>query len=182
MEVLLWICLILLISVLGLLFWVLRRSASNMGVDVEGAVRDELRQTRQESTEAGRKLREELSRAQKSGTELVVTTIGEMGKTQKEALDSTASEIKQLTASNETRLDKLRETVDDKLKQMQTSNEAKLEEMRKTVDEKLHNTLEKRLGESFKLVSQQLEAVQSGLGEMRRLGLLRLLIRRGLSA
>lgn len=169
MEVLLWICLILLISVLGLLFWLLRRSASNMGVDVERAVRDELRQTRQESTEAGRKLREELSRAQKSGTELVVTTIGEMGKTQKEALDSTASEIKQLTASNETRLDKLRETVDDKLKQMQTSNEAKLEEMRKTVDEKLHDTLEKRLGESFKLVSQQLEAVQSGLGEMRSL-------------
>ena len=50
-----------------------------------------------------------------------------------------------------------------------SSNEKKLEEMRKTVDEKLHSTLEKRLGESFKLVSERLEAVQRGLGEMQNL-------------
>jgi len=57
----------------------------------------------------------------------------------------------------------------DQLQQLQEGNEKKLEEMRKTVDEKLHGTLEKRLGESFKLVSERLEAVQRGLGEMQNL-------------
>ncbi|WP_240312727.1 DNA recombination protein RmuC [Flavihumibacter solisilvae] len=55
------------------------------------------------------------------------------------------------------------------LKTMQDSNEKKLEEMRKTVDEKLHDTLEKRLGESFKFVSERLEAVHKGLGDMQSL-------------
>jgi DNA recombination protein RmuC len=49
------------------------------------------------------------------------------------------------------------------------STEAKLEKMRETVDEKLHKTLEERLGQSFKLVSERLEAVQKGLGEMQSL-------------
>jgi len=49
------------------------------------------------------------------------------------------------------------------------STEAKLEKMRETVDEKLHKTLEERLGQSFKLVSERLEAVQKGLGEMQNL-------------
>ena len=52
---------------------------------------------------------------------------------------------------------------------MQEGNEKKLEEMRKTVDEKLNETLEKRLGESFKQVSDRLEAVHKGLGEMQTL-------------
>lgn len=64
---------------------------------------------------------------------------------------------------------KVREGLDRKFQQIQESNERKLEEMRKTVDEKLHDTLEKRLGESFKLVSDRLEAVQRGLGEMQSL-------------
>jgi DNA recombination protein RmuC len=55
------------------------------------------------------------------------------------------------------------------VKELQEGNEKKLEEMRKTVDEKLHETLEKRLGESFKLVSDRLEAVHKGLGEMQHL-------------
>ena len=59
--------------------------------------------------------------------------------------------------------------MDARVKELQEGNEKKLEEMRKTVDEKLHNTLEKRLGESFKLVSDRLEAVQRGLGEMQSL-------------
>ncbi len=64
---------------------------------------------------------------------------------------------------------KSRETLEQKFLQIQESNEKKLDEMRKTVDEKLHETLEKRLGESFKLVSERLEAVQRGLGEMQNL-------------
>lgn len=67
------------------------------------------------------------------------------------------------------KLDELKGAVEAKLTQIQTDNTAKLEEMRKTVDEKLQGTLEKRLGESFKLVSDRLEQVHKGLGEMQTL-------------
>ena len=79
--------------------------------------------------------------------------------------------MKELTASNESRLDKLREGVDARLRLIQEDNAKKLEQMRATVDEKLHDTLEKRLGESFKLVSERLELVQRGLGEMQTLAI-----------
>ena len=68
-------------------------------------------------------------------------------------------------------LDKLKGAVEVKLAQIQTDNSTKLEEMRKTVDEKLQGTLDKRLGESFKLVSERLEQVQKGLGEMQTLAI-----------
>ncbi len=63
----------------------------------------------------------------------------------------------------------LRSSLENSVKTMQEGNEKKLEEMRKTVDEKLNETLEKRLGESFKQVSERLEAVHKGLGEMQNL-------------
>jgi DNA recombination protein RmuC len=67
------------------------------------------------------------------------------------------------------RLDQMRETVEKKIDEMQSGNEKKLDEMRATVDEKLQKTLETRLGESFKLVSDRLEAVHKGLGDMQQL-------------
>jgi DNA recombination protein RmuC len=67
------------------------------------------------------------------------------------------------------KLDTMRDTVEKKIAEMQTSNERKLEEMRATVDEKLQKTLETRLGESFKQVSERLEAVHKGLGDMQTL-------------
>ena len=63
----------------------------------------------------------------------------------------------------------VRETVDKQLKEMREDNGRRLEEMRKTVDEKLATTLEQRLGESFKQVSERLELVHKGLGEMQTL-------------
>jgi DNA recombination protein RmuC len=66
-------------------------------------------------------------------------------------------------------LEKMRGAVEKKLLDIQNDNSAKLEKMRETVDEKLHKTLETRLGESFKLVSERLELVQKGLGEMQSL-------------
>ena len=77
--------------------------------------------------------------------------------------------MKKLTESNEKRLDKVRTTFEEKLKAIQDDNAKQLEQMRQTVDEKLQGTLEKRLGESFKLVSERLEAVHKGLGEMQTL-------------
>ena len=74
-----------------------------------------------------------------------------------------------LTADNEKRMGEVRATLEAKLGAIQQDNAVKLEQMRATVDEKLQSTLETRLGQSFKLVSDRLEAVQRGLGEMQSL-------------
>ena len=168
MQILVVLCLALLLAAVTLLTVLLRRTGGQ-GTGVEQAVRDELRAAREESAGTARELREEVGKSQTASAALVVKTIGELGKGQGDALALVTKEIKELAGANEERFAKLRETVDAKLNQLRESNEAKLEEMRRTVDEKLHDTLEKRLGESFKLVSDQLEAVQSGLGEMRSL-------------
>lgn len=77
--------------------------------------------------------------------------------------------INDFAQSNENKMERIRETVEQKLESLQKDNSEKIEKMRLTVDEKLHETLEKRLGESFKLVSDRLESVYKGLGEMQTL-------------
>ncbi|AMD48523.1 DNA recombination protein RmuC [Bordetella holmesii F627] len=74
-----------------------------------------------------------------------------------------------LVEINDRRMLEIRNTVDQRLQTLQADNAARLEDMRRTVDEKLHATLEQRLGESFRLVSERLEAVHKGLGEMQTL-------------
>ncbi|MEX3825080.1 DNA recombination protein RmuC, partial [Paraburkholderia sp. BR14262] len=78
-------------------------------------------------------------------------------------------QLGQLTEVNDRRFAEVRATLEQRLKDIEANNAAKLEEMRRTVDEKLHATLEQRLGESFKLVSDRLEQVHRGLGEMQTL-------------
>ena len=106
----------------------------------QNAIRDELRSGRNENSDSARQLREE-----------ILKTIEEKSRTQQESINN------------------LNNVIDKHLKQLHESNEKKLEQMRQTVDEKLQSTLEKRLGESFKIVGEQLEAVQRGLGEMKNL-------------
>ena len=79
------------------------------------------------------------------------------------------SSLDERLASNENRMDKLREALDQGMTGLRETNDKRLEEMRQTVDEKLHSTLQKRLSESFQVVSSQLEQVAKGLGEMRSL-------------
>ena len=77
--------------------------------------------------------------------------------------------LSQLTQTSEARLDALRRTLEERLDLLRADNAQKLEQMRSTVDEKLQATLEQRLGESFKQVSERLEQVHKGLGEMQTL-------------
>jgi DNA recombination protein RmuC len=88
---------------------------------------------------------------------------------QGERLDEIAKKLAELTAKNEQRSEELRKSVEERLEKLRLDNEAKLEQMRLTVDEKLQSTLETRLGESFKQVSERLEQVHKGLGEMQTL-------------
>jgi len=138
----------------GLLVLVLRRGDGGIG----RLLSEESRAARGESAEAARALRAE-----------VVGQIGELGKQQAEQLRAVERRVEILTEANEQRLSKLQERLEAQLKALQEGNERKLEQMRATVDEKLQSTLEKRLGESFKQVSDRLESVHKGLGEMQSL-------------
>lgn len=114
-------------------------------------------------------MRKESTEGLKSNNETLSKTMESMNKTQLNQLESMTKQLKEITESNQSSLDRIRNLFDERIKELQQGNEKKLEEMRKTVDEQLHNTLEKRLGESFKLVSDRLEAVHKGLGEMQNL-------------
>ena len=93
----------------------------------------------------------------------------EQGESLKNFGETLTGQLQHLNQRNAEGMETLRQTVENKLAAIQTDNNQKLEQMRQTVDEKLHNTLEQRLGESFKLVSDRLEQVHKGLGEMQSL-------------
>ena len=184
MTIIDWLPLLISAASLIIMIMVLKKLPSSDSHDIEKTIhkafrinneeaarttRVEFKIGREEAARAARELREEVAAAQKTSNETVIQTIGEMRKSQKGSLDSVELRIKELVDSNRNRLDKLRDVLDSQIKSLQQSNEKKLDQMRETVDEKLQSTLEKRLGESFKLVSERLESVQKGLGEMQTL-------------
>jgi len=93
----------------------------------------------------------------------------EGGEAQQRFGEMLGQRLAELTQRNELRIAEMRQTLEARLKDLQGDNAAKLELMRQTVDEKLQSTLNTRLDSSFKLVSERLEQVQRGLGEMQQL-------------
>ena len=167
-DIVIWLLLALAALDAVLLGALLARS----GVTARGradALRDELRAAREEAGRAARESREELARGLAAANDSLAVTLKGMNDVQRAQLDGLSRGLKELSESNQASLERVRTTLDASVRELQEGNEKKLEEMRKTVDEKLHVTLEKRLGESFKLVSDQLESVQKGLGEMQSL-------------
>ena len=114
-------------------------------------VRDEFARNRREFAESSKDLRTEL--------------IGGLNQTR----DGLEKRLEQLRDKNDEKLELIRKTVETRLESLQRDNAEKLDKMRATVDEKLQSTLEKRLGQSFKIVSERLEQVHKGLGEMQGL-------------
>ncbi|WP_194164350.1 DNA recombination protein RmuC [Lacisediminimonas profundi] len=95
----------------------------------------------------------------------------EQGQALKRFSDTLQQTLTQMAESNARRMAEVRATLEEKMRELQADNGKRLEEMRQTVDEKLHATLETRLGESFKIVSDRLEKVHQGLGEMQQLAI-----------
>ena len=163
-----WLPLVLSVLSIALLGFIIVKISTMRG-EVGNVIREEFRADREEAMQSARSLREEVTAAQKNANDTVIQVIGEMNKSQKDSLAAIEQRLMGLSETNETRLGGLRDTLDSKMKALQESNDRKLDQMRQTVDEKLQSTLEKRLGESFKIVSERLEAVQRGLGEMQNL-------------
>ena len=167
-DSILW--LVLLLAVVNAVLLVVALVRSGAGAHGGGgAVRAELRAAREESASASREARAELARGLAAGNVQLATQLNAVAEVQRTQLDGVSKRLGEMTESNRKALDGVRATMDTRLIELQAGNEKKLEQMRVTVDEKLQSTLEKRLGESFKMVSDQLESVQKGLGEMQSL-------------
>lgn len=135
----------------------------------ERDLRDELARFRQEAAFAARDARDEQAESAARQSETLGAALGRLGQVQAQQLDAFGLQLGRLTGNLDARFEQLRQAVEARLSSLQNDNAQKLEAMRQTVDEKLHATLEQRLGESFRLVSERLEQVQRGLGEMHTL-------------
>ena len=136
---------------------------------LERELREELARGRREDAEEAFRDREERAQSATLLGQAVTTQVGQLGNLQAERLEAFARELSRFSLGLDERFERLKMTVEGRLTAIQADNASKLEEMRRTVDEKLHATLEQRLGESFKLVSERLEQVHRGLGEMQSL-------------
>ncbi len=118
---------------------------------------------------AARELREEMSGGFQRLGGTVSATLKELSDHQKERLDNVTAAIGALTEKNERAQDALKRAIEDRLDAIRADSASKLEKIRETVDEKLQSALETRLGESFSRVAEHLERVHKGIGEMQTL-------------
>jgi len=157
------------------------------GQDLERDLKQDLGENRREHLEVAKGLRTEVGEriGQFTGTtsgqlqdfgirladftRLTQEQLRNADEAQKLGARTTVVELGRLREASETRLEAVRQTLEQRLDLLRNENAQKLEQMRATVDEKLQATLETRLGESFKLVSDRLEQVHKGLGEMQTL-------------
>ncbi|KPJ75551.1 MAG: recombinase RmuC [Deltaproteobacteria bacterium SG8_13] len=182
-EILLVLVLLILVAALVLLIGLFRRvTAGALSAlhdrlaafdqrqqDTQQAVKSEIARNREEAALNARLVREELRGALKDTGDSLQKRMMEIAGMQRDQLDSFAKQLVGMTQLNEEKFEAMRRNLDGQLQTLREENSRKLEQMRATVDEKLHSTLEKRLGESFRQVSDRLEQVYKGLGEMRSL-------------
>ena len=147
----------------------LRESQEKGMARLERELREELARGRREDAEEAFRDREERAQSSTLLGQALGTQVSQFGSAQAERLEGFARELNRFSLGLDERFERLKMAVEGRLTAIQADNAAKLEEMRRTVDEKLHATLEQRLGESFKLVSERLEQVHRGLGEMQSL-------------
>ena len=155
METVVFVVAFVSVSVAVVIVALSRRAVRSLGTDidslpskVDATLRDELRHHRAEASESVHRFGDSLVQSQ--------TALGQ----------AQARQIETLRDGLERQVEALRTTVDARLRAIQDDNATKLDQMRQTVDEKLQSTLESRLGESFRQVSERLEQVYKGLGEM----------------
>ena len=162
--ILIIVMIVLVLAGFALLFWRMGRSSDGFSL-LAGRI-DNLRDI-QERTD--RSVRDEIARSRTESQTQAQQERTEIIRSFKLFEDSMQKRLSELTAVTENKIEAVRLVIDNKLRDIQEDNSRQLEKMRETVDEKLQNTLEKRLGESFKQVSERLEMVHQGLGHMREL-------------
>lgn len=176
MDILTLLAILNIVAVVTLIvIFLLRRQQGSTG-DISKDLqvhRDELRSAIASNHDIVEKRLSSFSEAAQNNAKLQRDEAGnsriELQKSLNESLKNIETKIAELTDSNAKKQQEMQVTLQTEIEKMSKGNEEKLEKMRETVDEKLQGTLEKRLGESFKLVSENLEAVARGIGEMKNL-------------
>ena len=182
-ELILGFFILTVLTALVLLIVLIRRKPENAIADLqkdvialmnkqqqlEGVLKEEITANRQETAQSARQARQELGSTLKMSSDSLQQRLADNIRVQKDQLDSFSKQLMALARLNEEKLETMRKTLETQLRSLQEDNTRKLEQMRATVDEKLQSTLDQRLGESFKQVSERLEQVYKGLGEMRTL-------------
>ncbi|MGL1934978.1 MAG: DNA recombination protein RmuC [Fibrobacterales bacterium] len=170
------ILLLLSINLIVLIIVLIKTKASSAQKPIEQfsdtitqLLHDSFNQNRNDSLQRASLQREELSNSLQRVSDSLSQRLSESATQQKEQLELFSNVLQSLTNANEARFTELNTTLSEKITALQTDNNKRLDLINHTVDEKLHKTLEQRLGHSFKLVSEQLEKVQKGLGEMQTL-------------
>lgn len=162
---------------LGLIFYntFVKKQDDKLGVishsidRLERGLKEDSFKLRESLEEVSKQNRQELQHTLKLFNDSLLQSFQSMSSIQKGQLELFSQQLAALTLNHDKKMEAVRETLEKRLQLLQTENATKLEQMRLTVDEKLHATLEKRLGESFQLVSERLEKVHQGLGEMQQL-------------
>jgi DNA recombination protein RmuC len=150
----------------------LKNSLIKLDADIsrtDPLIREEFSRSREEMHKTLRENREELSNSLKAFESQFALSIKDFNLLQVQKFDALEQRQENVRKETELKLREIRETIENKLRNLQEDNNRKLEEMRKTVDEKLQETVEKRFNESFKMISERLEQVHKGLGEMQSL-------------
>ncbi len=136
---------------------------------LENIMREEFSSSRMEYSKSSKENREELAKSLKEFGEFTLARMSDIAGLQKNQLEAFSNQLSQLTSMNEKKFNNIATIIQSRLDAIKESNEKKLEQMRNTVDQKLEKTLSERIGVSFKMVSERLEQVYKGLGEMREL-------------
>ena len=172
------VCLILIVTLILLIVLVRRReikaqdffaNLEKQQEHTERMVRDEFARNRQEAAGSARQAREEIGSTLKFSSDSQLKQLREVAGMQKDQMDSFSRQLLEMTQLNEKKFEAMRKAIETQLRTLQEDNSRKLEQMRAVVDEKLQSTLERRLADSFKQVSERLEQVYKGLGEMKSL-------------
>jgi DNA recombination protein RmuC len=147
----------------------LNRTLLRQMMDMAEVQKRQIDEGRAESIQGGRQLREEVVNTMNGLSGTLISTMKDLAAAEKHHLETLSASIGRLTETTETKMEAVRTGMETRLLSLQTDNARQLEQMRQTVDEKLQGALEKRLGESFRQVSERLEMVHKGLGEMQSL-------------
>jgi DNA recombination protein RmuC len=167
----------LIIIVLQIIIIFFIKNTKNQGnieqllVNLEKRLKDDLQNIRKDSRELAQEGRVEMGNNLNTFGNSLLKRLHETSVMQKGQLEIFSQQLMELTKQNSTKLELIRNTVEQRLTELQKDNNQKLEKMRETVDEKLQSTLEKRLAQSFQSVSERLEQVHKGLGEMQHLAI-----------
>ncbi len=135
----------------------------------EGLIKDEFQRNRLESGQIAKENRSEIADSLKSFSETNTNNNKDLNELIRQKFGDFSKQQNDLNKQATDSIKEVKDTIEKQLEAIRTDNKEQLNEMRNTVDEKLQSTLEKRLGESFKQVSERLEEVHKGLGEMQNI-------------